>query len=195
MPRQFHPLNRSHVYSNEDWLEGLINKDEEMMQEAYARYFDRIRLLVLRNHGREEDARDVFQDVLLTVFQKAREGTLYLTSSFDAYLYAVSRLQWLRELRRRRRFSSLDEDTESSPSSGHFFDRYCAADQAAVIRNQMKHLSEDCRRVLLLFEEGYTIAEITRLMGYRSEQHTRNRRYRCKQCLMRKVREAYRLST
>jgi len=189
-------LNRLPVYSNEDWLEGLINKDEVMIGEAYARYYDKIRLLVLRNHGREEDARDVFQEVLMTLFMKARAGTLYLTTTFDAYLYAVSRLHWLRELRRRRRFSSLGEDTEGYfQSPGHFFDHICARDQAALLRKQMKHLSEDCRRVLLLFEEGYSIAEITRLMGYRSAQHTRNRRYRCKQCLIRKIREAYLLST
>jgi len=118
-----------------------------------------------------------------------------LSSSFGAYLYSVSRLLWLRELKRRRRLTSLSEDAEASPAAGEIFEEISARESFWIYRKHFEDLSEDCRKVLLLFQEGKSIAEITRLMGYRSEQHTRNRRYRCKMCLIRKIREYYRLST
>lgn len=194
--RLFHPLNRLKVYSNAEWLEGLVNKDEEVIRAVYLRHFEKTRRLILMNQGGEEDARDVFQEVLIAVFLKAQAGTLILSSSFGAYLYSVSRLLWLRELKRRRRLTSFPENAEGYPeSAGDCFDRICARDQLLIFRKHFEDLSEDCRKVLLLFQEGYSIAEITRLMGFRSEQHTRNRRYRCKMCLFRKIRDFYRLST
>jgi RNA polymerase sigma factor (sigma-70 family) len=152
--------------------------------------------LILLNRGREEDARDVFQDVLLAVLIKAQAGNLTLSSSFGAYLYSVSRLLWLRELKRRRRLTSLHEEAEEIVSAaGDIFEDISARERQGVYRKHFEELSEDCRKILLLFQEGNSIAEITRLMGFRSEQHTRNRQYRCKKCLIRKIREFYRLST
>jgi hypothetical protein len=60
-----------------------------------------------------------------------------------------------------------------------------------IYREQFEKLSADCRKVLSLFLEGITITEITRIMGYRSEQHTRNRRYRCKLSLIKRIRALY----
>lgn len=173
-----------------------MNKDGKVIGEIYARYYEDTCRLVVLNQGREEDARDVFQDALLAVFEKAQTGRLSLTSSFGAYLFSVSRLLWLRELKRRRRFSNLPVEAEGViPAAGEIFDDISNRERRWIYRKNFAELTEDCRKVLLLFQEGKTIAEITQLMGFRSDQHTRNRRYRCKKCLIRKIRAFYRLST
>ena len=47
------------------------------------------------------------------------------------------------------------------------------------------------KKVLRYFIEGMSIAEITRKMGYKSEQHTKNRRYRCKLSLIKQIKSTY----
>jgi hypothetical protein len=46
---------------------------------------------------------------------------------------------------------------------------------------------------LRYFIEGMSIAEITRKMGYKSSQHTKNRRYRCKLSLIKLIKSTYSL--
>lgn len=173
-------------------LKGLIARDKTVLKEFYVVFFESIRQLVLYNHGREEDAEDLFQEALLVVFQKARTGTFILTSSLGTYLYSVSRLLWLKELDKRKRISQQPVD----------FEEYFDADEDIVAiaenneklriyRQEFEKLSTDCRKVLSLFLEGMSIAAITGFMGYKSEQHTRNRRYRCKLSLLKRIRAVY----
>jgi RNA polymerase sigma factor (sigma-70 family) len=125
------------------------------------------------------------------VFQKVREGNFKLTCTLGTYVYSVSKYLWLKELSKRKWVEVSDES-----------DKMEDIDQDIVVINEknermlffyecFEKLSEDCRKVLKYFSEGMSIAEITSTMGYKSEQHTRNRRYRCKQTLVSSVRSSY----
>jgi RNA polymerase sigma factor (sigma-70 family) len=183
---------RSAVFSDTELINGLISKDERILREYYNMYFHGIRRYVLSNNGRDEDARDLFQDVLLVMFQKVRDGKFKLTCALGTYLYSVSRFLWLKELGRRKWISYQPVDHED----------YMDIDADIVLINEKNErllfyrkyyekLSENCRKVLSLFAEGCSIKEITKVMGYKSEQHTKNRRYRCKLSLIRSVKGDY----
>jgi RNA polymerase sigma factor (sigma-70 family) len=171
-------------------LKGLISGDEEVVRQFYRLFFQSIRRFVLYNGGTDEDAKDLFQEVLLVMFQKARKGNFTLTSSLGTYLYSVSRFLWLKELGKRKRFlrKSIDVD--------EFIDIYTDIgiqseynERMLVYKKCFEKLSADCQKVLTLFMEGRSITEITKIMGYSSEQHTKNRRYRCKLSLINKIKE------
>jgi RNA polymerase sigma factor (sigma-70 family) len=181
---------RSVKFSDSELFQGLIAQDESVLKEYYVLYFHNVRRYVLSNSGSEEDARDLFQDVLMVLFQKSRNKSFVLSCSLGTFVYSVSRRLWLKELTRRRKvshqsldhedFVDLDSDIEmiSDKNERMFFYRIC-----------FEQLSEACRKVLALSAEGCSIAEITMLMGYTSEQYTRNRRYRCKQYLIDQVKQ------
>jgi RNA polymerase sigma factor (sigma-70 family) len=183
---------RSADFSDAELLNGLISKDERILRAYYSLYFQSIRRYVLSNNGREEDAKDLFQDVLLALFQKVRKGQFTLTCALGTYLYSVSRFLWFKELGRQKRISYQSVDHED------FMD--VDADIVSVneknerllfYRKYFEKLSENCRKVLTLFAEGYSIAEITKIMGFKSEQHTKNRKYRCKMSLINGVKALY----
>lgn len=179
---------RSVKFSEKELFQGLIAQDERVLKEYYVLYFQNVRRYVLSNSGSEEDARDLFQDVLMVLFQKTRNKSFALSCSMGTFVYSVSRRLWLKELSRRRKIShesldhedyiDLDSDIEmiSDKNERMVFYKVC-----------FEQLSEACRKVLALSAEGCSIAEITVLMGYTSEQYTRNRRYRCKQYLIDQV--------
>ncbi len=181
---------RSVKFSDNELFQGLITQDEKVLKEYYVLYFKNVRRHVLSNSGSEEDARDLFQDALMVLFQKSRDKSFVLSCSLGTFVYSVSRRLWLKELARRRKvshksldqedFVDLDSDIEmiSDKNERMTFYRIC-----------FEHLSEACRKVLALSAEGCSIAEITVLMGYTSEQYTRNRRYRCKQRLIDQVKQ------
>ena len=181
---------RSVKFSDNELFQGLIAQDGSVLKEYYVLYFQNVRRYVIANSGSDEDARDLFQDVLMVLFQKARNESFALTCSLGTFVYSVSRRLWLKELARRRKimqeslnhedFIDLESDIEmiSDRNERMVFYKAC-----------FEKLSEACRKLLALSAEGCSITEITVLMGYNSEQYTRNRRYRCKQYLIDQVKQ------
>jgi RNA polymerase sigma factor (sigma-70 family) len=179
---------RSVKFSDAELIQGLISREEIILREYYALYFQQVRRLVLTNNGTDEDARDLFQDVLMVLFQKARDENFILTCALGTFLYSVSRFLWLKELNRRKRISNKLVDHEDFVDADADIDMINEKNERMVFyRKYYEKLSESCRKVLSLFAEGYSIAEITTVMGYKSDQHTRNRRYRCKLSLINSI--------
>jgi RNA polymerase sigma factor (sigma-70 family) len=182
-------LKRTLGFTDAEMLKGLISGEEKILRAYYISYFSSIRRYVHLNHGNEEDAKDLFQDVLLVVFQKAKNSDFILTCSLSTYLYSVSRLLWLKELEKRKRMSYQPIEKSDLVDAG--LDIVEISDynkRLFLYRQHFEMLSSDCQKVLSLFMEGRSIAEITLQMGYRSDQHTRNRRYRCKLSLINRIR-------
>ncbi len=179
-------------YSDSEMLAGLKSRNEKILLAYYKLFYSGIRHFVLKNSGNEEDARDLFQDVLLVLFQKVRSDSFLLTSSLGTYLFSVSRLLWFKELSKRKHISAasfiledyadIDRDIQETAELN---------ERLEIYRRNFENLSADCKKVLRYFIEGMSIAEITRKMGYKSEQHTKNRRYRCKLSLIKQIKNAY----
>lgn len=149
---------------------------------------------MLKNSGSEEDARDLFQDVILVLFQKVRNDSFLLTCSLSTYLFSVSRLLWFKELSKRKHISASSiilEDYADNDKDIH--ETAELNDRLEIYRRTFESLSVDCQKVLRYFIEGMSITEITQKMGYKSEQHTKNRRYRCKLSLIKQIKSIYSL--
>ncbi len=182
-------------YSDAEMLAGLKARNEKILRAYYKLFYSRTRHFVLKNSGSDEDARDLFQDVLLVLFQKVRIDSFVLTCALGTYLFSVSRILWFKELNKRRYISpgsfvpddyaDMDRDIHETAELN---------ERLEIYRENFNRLSSDCQKVLRYFIEGMSITEITREMGYKSEQHTKNRRYRCKQSLIRQIKNKYGLT-
>lgn len=146
--------------------------------------------MVLNNNGSVLEAEDVFQEAMVVLYRKIRENDFELTSSLNTYLYAIARLIWLKELDSKKRkktdvkeFSDLDKSEEESLLATIELN-----EKLKLFRQIFDELSENCKRILRMFLNGIAIAEITKIMGYSSDQHTKNRRFRCKKTLITKIR-------
>lgn len=176
-------------YSQKELLEGITSGDSKVIAFLYSEYFHTVRHLVIKNSGNKDDANDVFQEVLIIFFRKLKEPAFELTSSLHTYLYSIARYIWLKELENRRKFSSLEDTMESALiDTGEIIDIIERNDRLRLYREKFEQLSNDCKRVINMFLNNVPIREITRLMGYSSEQHTKNRRFRCKTSLIKKIR-------
>jgi RNA polymerase sigma factor (sigma-70 family) len=144
------------------------------------------------NSGRDEDARDLFQDVLLVLFQKVRNDSFKLTCALGTYLFSVSRILWFKELKKRKYISPVSfSPDEYADMMEDVIETAELNERLEIYRENFENLSRDCQKVLKYFIDGMSIAEITKEMGYKSEQHTKNRRYRCKQSLIRQIKNKY----
>jgi RNA polymerase sigma factor (sigma-70 family) len=184
-------LDLSKEYTKEKIIEGIIRGDSEILKFLYQENFRKIRFLITTNNGSEVDAEDIFQETLVVLFRKLRETNYQITSSLNTFIYAVARTMWLKELNSRKIKAEIF-DTEDSYISDlpDIIDLIEKNERLKLFREKFEELSNDCKKVLNMFLNNLSIKDITRIMGYSSEQHTKNRQYRCKKSLIEKIKNS-----
>ena len=87
-------------------LKGLANNDKEAVETIYKDNYNLVQQLVINNNGTEDDARDIFQEALIILYQKAKSDSFELNCQIKTYVYSVSRRLWLKRLQYNKRFET-----------------------------------------------------------------------------------------
>jgi RNA polymerase sigma factor (sigma-70 family) len=160
--------SKEETHSDQKYIEGLRLKDGKVVQEIYDRFFHRVERYVSANSGKESDARDIFQEALVAVFQKAQEKTFHLSCPFEAYLLAVCRNLWLNELKKRGRERvtnqdySLYQDEIEVDALGE--ETALEHDRDRFFRRKFESLGPACQKVLRLSWGGLSMQETAEKM-------------------------------
>jgi len=177
-------------YSDQELLEGIIDGDPQVLKLIYTENFPGIRHYVFLNSGNEDDAKDIFQESLILLYNKIKSPDFILSSSLETYLYSICRFVWLKELSSRKKYVIIEnEDLSIISDEKEIIEILERNERLSLYREKYKELSDDCKRVLKMFLNNIPTKEITQAMGYRSDQHTKNRRFRCKKSLINKIQE------
>ncbi|MCB0564979.1 MAG: sigma-70 family RNA polymerase sigma factor [Phaeodactylibacter sp.] len=86
---------------------------EAAFEELYQSCFPRVAQLVKALGGNYDDARDIFQDALVILYEKAVVGRLEIQSSLSGYVVGIAKHLWLRQHRQDARlltFSELEQE-------------------------------------------------------------------------------------
>jgi RNA polymerase sigma factor (sigma-70 family) len=173
-------------YSNEEIIAGFRRNDSVIISAVYKETYLIVDRFMRKNGGGKNDVKDIMQDAMLVFFDKSKSENFILTSSFNTYIYSVCRFLWLQELDRRRKDMQImyTAESEAQPESE---DQETEMLKEELFRQHFGELSLDCQKILFLHFEKKTIAELTQIMGYSSEQHTLDRKYRCKKSLIYRI--------
>ena len=175
-------------YTVEAILKGLKSNDSEVLNFIYRKYFPEIRFFVIKNSGSDEDAQDVFQEAIIIIYKKLRDGVLDLTCSFKTYLYSVCRIVWLKQLEKRK----IKKDSFSDNQV--FVDLQEGVDEMAeeqerykLYQKHFQTLHVDCQTILKLFLEKVPLKEIASRMNINSEKYLKKRKFQCKEILVKRI--------
>ncbi|PCI34084.1 MAG: RNA polymerase subunit sigma-24 [Flavobacteriaceae bacterium] len=103
-------------HSDHKYIEALIQNNARVLSELYRKFTPKVVRYISKNNGDYDDAQDIIQESLVTIYHQAVEKGLLLTCPFDAYFFLVCKRKWLNELRKRGRkeVTFLDEITSIS---------------------------------------------------------------------------------
>lgn len=173
--------------SDEKLLEGIRSRNNQTLKKIYTDYYPMVRKFILRNNGNREDARDIFQDAVMIIFEKAQKRNFVLECSMKTFLYSICRNMWLQRLERRRKVMNV-KDIENC----------CAEEDLAIYEDTevmrkllyQKHfmnLSARCREILTLYLKQLSFDEITEQMGLGNKQYAIKKKYECIRTLIRRI--------
>ena len=98
----------------QDLIRGLSVNDKISIEAIYRDNYVIIQRLVLNNNGTEDDAKDIFQEALIVLFEKAKSGAFELNCQIKTYLYSVSKRLWLKRLQKNSRFELQSNGLEET---------------------------------------------------------------------------------
>jgi RNA polymerase sigma factor (sigma-70 family) len=155
-------------HPDQKYIEALLNNDLVLLEELYRKFSRKVKWMVLQNHGTEDDAADIFQEALLSIYQKARTQDLVLTCPLDAFLYLICKNKWLNELSKRKfKNVSLIEDNGVSFSEDSFkIAEECALKEQRfnLISEKLADLGAACQQLLRLSWSGKSMEEVAQAL-------------------------------
>lgn len=176
------------MYKEQDLIEGIKQRDGQIMHFVYVEYFPMIQDLVQKNGGTREDASDVFQEGMVVLYEKVQDRSMEWSSTIKTYLFAVCRNKWLMELRKKRirNTASVLKETTGTLDETYIHKDIITSERNELMRKHFKQLGDDCRRILTLFFESTSMRDIGKKMGF-SEAYAKKKKFTCQKQLIEAV--------
>lgn len=166
-------------------IKGLVNNDRYCIETIYKENFKIIKSFILNNKGDLNEAKDVFQEALILLYEKAKNGNLNLTSKLSTYLFAICKNIWLKRLNRNNTYTTeIQEDVTSDLSEQDNIQR-SEEEQEINLKFEtmdwaMESLGEPCRSLLQAFYiHKKDMREISETFGYTNTDNAKTQKYKC----------------
>ena len=93
-------------YNEHTLLKGLANNDSKAVETLYKSHFGMIQHFVTNNNGSFDDAKDVFQEAMITLYEKVQNDSFTLTCQIKTYLFSICKHLWLKRLQQMGKYNN-----------------------------------------------------------------------------------------
>ena len=171
----------SNLDQEKQLLEGLALKDGSVIEAIYRDNYPMIQAFILNNNGNSDEARDIFQEAMIVIYEKAVSGTFELNCLLKTYLYSVCRRLWLKRLQQLQRYVNLVENVEETvvvDEDLEIHDKHNA--NFIIMENAMNKIGEPCKSLLdAYYLQKKNMQEIAADFGYTNADNAKTQKYKC----------------
>lgn len=168
-------------FNEQALLKGLAQNDTKAIETIYKDNFNMVQTYILNNNGSYDEARDIFQEAMIALYEKAQSESFVLTCKINTYVYSVCRRLWLKRLQQLGRYSNqvdgleetvqVEEDLEIHEKRNTDF---------AIMERALNSLGEPCRSLI----EGFYIKKmdmqaLSKEFGYTNADNAKTQKYKC----------------
>ena len=162
-------------------LEGLAQNNRQAIETIYKQHYSMVQSLVINNNGSSDDARDIFQEVMIILYDKSRSGSFELTSQLKTYIYSICRRLWLKRLQQQQKFvPEINNLIEAVPVEDELEIHEERNGELLMMEKAMLSLGEPCRSLLeAYYLQKKNMTEIAGNFGYTNADNAKNQKYKC----------------
>ena len=158
----------NNLHADQLYIDGLVNNDSRVINQIYKKFVPKVIHYIKTNSGNEEKAQDVVQEILIILFNQAKEKKLQLTCPFDAYFFLLCKRRWLNELKKiANKGVTLDEDllsihetTSEMVSQTEIFE-----EKQQLFDTMFLQLGEKCQELLKLSFTTKSMEEVAQILN------------------------------
>ena len=162
-------------------LEGLALNDRAKVEAIYRDNYPMVQAFILNNSGNSDEARDIFQEAMIVIYEKAVSGTFELNCLLKTYIYSVCRRLWLKRLQQLQRYGSLIENVEETVTVEEDLELHEKHNADFIImENAMSKIGEPCKSLLdAYYIQKKNMQEIAADFGYTNADNAKTQKYKC----------------
>ncbi len=167
-------------YNEEALLQGLARADKKAVETIYKENYNMVQALVINNNGSTDDAKDIFQETMIVLYEKARSGSFELNCQLKTFVYSVSRRLWLKRLMQQNRFQISDNESEMVQIEDEVEEHEKRNTEFSMMEKAMGGLGEPCKSLLeAYYMQKRSMQEIAASFGYTNAENAKNQKYKC----------------
>jgi RNA polymerase sigma factor (sigma-70 family) len=162
-------------------LQGLATNDKKAVETIYRENYNMVQSLIINNNGSADDAKDIFQEAMIVLYEKVRSGTFELNCQIKTYVYSVSKRLWLKKLQQSSRYSPPIEDQEASvPVDDEIAEHEKRDAEFEMMDKAISSLGEPCKSLLeAYYLQKQNMQVIAANFGYTNADNAKNQKYKC----------------
>ncbi len=162
-------------------LKGLVENDRKSVETIYREQYSTIQTLILNNSGSTDDAKDIFQEALVVLYEKAKSGNFELHCQIKTYLFAVARRLWLKKLHQNQHYSPELDIPEETVATDEDLGLYEERTRDFELMDKAMHfLGEPCKSLLeAYYIQKQRMNDIALRFGYTNADNAKNQKYKC----------------
>ena len=183
------------MHHDQHLIEALRTNDPQGIRRIYDAYAPQARRWVLSRNGSVDDARDVFQEALMIVYEKALDPAFQLSCPLGALLFVLYSRKWVDRIRQKSREVGVRIEEEARYTETVEPDALTLAEDAlqlqanqARMASTFESLSALCRQLMGLLSRGVAPQEAAAQLQMNSVDTLYRRKNACAQ----RWRELYR---
>lgn len=155
----------------------LLSNREKAFEYLYEEAFPPVARFISRMGGDLNDAKDIFQDALIVLFEKVVSENITIKVSAPAYVLGIAKHLWSRKFRGQQGHLSLDEMEKDIAVPEDF---YAASDWGTRLIEYLQVAGKKCMDMLQgYYYHSMSMREIADNFGYGSVRSATVQKYKC----------------
>jgi RNA polymerase sigma factor (sigma-70 family) len=162
-------------------LEGLAANDKKAIEAIYRDNYNMVQSLIINNNGSSDDAKDIFQETMIVLYEKVKSGSFELNCQIKTFVYSVARRLWLKRLQQQNRYSAPgDSMAEVVAVDQELEDHEQRNAEYEMMETAINHLGEPCKSLLeSYYLQKQNMQVIAQQFGYTNADNAKNQKYKC----------------
>ena len=162
-------------------LEGLALNERQAIETIYREHYAMIQAFILNNSGSPDEAKDIFQEAMIVLYEKAVSRSFELNCLLKTYLYSVCRRLWLKRLQQIQRFhymeGNMEETVQVEEELEHHEKRNADFD---LMEKALGSIGEPCKSLLeAYYMQKKNMQDIAAGFGYTNADNAKTQKYKC----------------
>lgn len=176
---------KSSVPEDSEVVIGILNGSKDTLNRLYKSYYPMILQLIVSNSGDEDDAKDIFQEAIIVLYNKVKSGNFELNSKLKTFIYSVCRRLWLKRLNQQKHNGGNVKDFEDYIPIEDNLEEHDEQDRKfKVMEKALGKLGEPCRTIIEdFYMKNKSMQDICDKFGYTNTDNAKNQKYKCLQRL------------
>lgn len=161
-------MSEKKIHEDQKYIEGLLKNNSFIIQAIYDTFVPKVVNYIKQNSGDADQAQDVIQETLITIYNQASQKKLQLTCPFDAYFFLLCKRKWLNELKKKtNKEVTINEEVLSKDDDSQelAFETSLFGEKQELFNTMFQKLGNACKDLLKATFKIKSMEEVAKSLG------------------------------